>query len=40
MAWVVTLVESFAGSIGAFWLALGGLAVTAAEFWRHVRQTA
>jgi hypothetical protein len=32
---LLPLVEALAGSIGAFWLALGGIAVAAADLWRH-----
>lgn len=37
MAWALFVAETVAGSLTAFWLALGGLAVTAAEVWRHLR---
>ncbi|HUR68341.1 MAG TPA: hypothetical protein VM370_03785 [Candidatus Thermoplasmatota archaeon] len=37
MSWTINLVEALSGSIGAFWLALGGIAVAAADLWRHFR---
>ena len=35
----VALVEALSGSIGAFWLALGGITVAAADLWRHFRRS-
>lgn len=35
---LVPLVETLVGGVGAFWLALGGIAVAAADLWRHFRQ--
>lgn len=37
MAWPVIFVEALSGSLGAFCLALGGIAVATADLWRHFR---
>lgn len=37
MAWPVMLVEALSGSLGAVLLAMGGIAVAAADLWRHFR---